>query len=354
MHLPDVRVQAVSERSARRRAALALAMAMALGMRGTIPAAAADATPTTGIAAASASAAAPTGSAATSASTVAAATPDEEAATLKKTGDEAMLALRYEDALGAYARSHALRPNPALHYNRARALEALTRYAEALEAYEAFVREAPVELQAKVPGLVAHVAEVRGRTCELSLRVKAAGARVTLRGVVLGTSPLDRVLRVNAGSATLDVVGEGFQPYDKTLELPGGGKLVVDVELVAKDVTAVLALHADPPATVALDGKPLGATPLEASVLPGSHTVTMTRAGYVTRTTTIVVTPNEKKRVDLTLEREAGVLSRWWFWTGVGALAFGAGVTTWQLLKPKDAATGDIEPGRITSPLARF
>lgn len=279
---------------------------------------------------------------------------DDEATLLKKKGDLAMLELRYEDALAAYASSYALRPNPALHYNRARALEALTRYAEALAEYEAFIREAPEALQAKVPGMSGHVAQLRAKTSEVLVNVKTPGARIILRGVELGASPLAGPLRVNAGKASLEVVAEGYARYERTIDLPSGGKLVIDVELVAKNTSAQLSIHGEPSATVVLDGKTLGSSPLETIVSAGTHTLTLSKAGFVTRTTTVVVAVGENKRVDVSLEREAGLLSRWWFWTGVGVVVVGASVLTYRALAPSEPARGDIDPGQITSPFLRF
>lgn len=279
----------------------------------------------------------------------------EDAPGLKKKGDDAMLELRYEDALDAYAASYAITPNPALHYNRARALEALGRYAEALEFYERFKKEAPAELLAKVPQLDEHMAGVAKRVSSLHLKIALPGARVTLRGVVLGTTPLKAPLRVNAGKAKLEITAEGYHPYEREIELPGGGAFTVEVELKPRVVDAAqLTIEADPAASVELDGKPLGTTPVDAHVTPGSHTVTLSRSGYLTRTTTVVATAGEHKRVSLTLEGEPGIASRWWFWTTVGVVAAGGAVLTISLMTSRDAGQGDIAPGRVSAPLIRF
>lgn len=279
---------------------------------------------------------------------------EDEAAKLKKHGDDAMLDLRYEDALAAYAKSYALRANPALHYNRARALEALGRYAEALDAYEAFQKDAPPELLAKVPGLKDHVEGVRKRVTVLTLKVNVEGARVVLRNVVLGTTPFERAVRVNAGKATLEVSAEGYESHRRELDLKGGEALTVEIDLKPKVSGGTLAIKSDPPATVSVDGVAKGTTPIEESVAAGSHTITLSRSGYVSRTSTVVVTVGEKKSVDLSLEAEKGMTSKWWFWTGVGVVVVGAAVTATALLVERDAGKGDIDPGRVSAPLISF
>src|SRR5262245_56384611 len=70
------------------------------------------------------------------------------AAELKKKGDDAMVSLRYGDALAAYEEASALVDDPALLYNRGRALQGLGQFPEALEQLEAFQAKAPPELKA--------------------------------------------------------------------------------------------------------------------------------------------------------------------------------------------------------------
>lgn len=279
---------------------------------------------------------------------------DDEAAKLKKQGDDAMLDLRYEDALAAYAKSYSLRANPALHYNRARALEALGRYAEALDAYEHFQKDAPPDLLAKVPGLKDHVAGVRHRVAELTIKTNVEGARVVLRNVVLGTTPFERSIRVNAGKATLEITAEGYEPHRREIDLKGGEATTLEIELKPRATGGMLIIKSDPPASVAIDGVAKGTTPIEESVAAGSHTITLSRSGYVTRSSTVVVTVGEKKAVELSLEAEKGMTSKWWFWTGVGVIVVGAAITTSALLIERDAGKGDIDPGRVSAPLISF
>lgn len=279
---------------------------------------------------------------------------DDPATVLKKAGDQAMLELRYEDALEAYGKSYGLQANPALHYNRGRALEALGRYSDALEAYEAFDSQASPELKAKVPGLADHVRDVRKRVATLTVKVNLPGARVLLRNVALGSSPFPAPVRVTAGKATLEVSLDGYLPFKKEVDLPGGDSLTVDVVLVTKDTGGTLVVNSLPAAAVALDGVAAGTTPLEAPVVAGSHTITLSAKGYVTRTTTVVVAEGERKKLDLGLDKESSVLSKWWFWTSVGVVVVGAAVLTYGLTTERDAGKGDIDPGRVSAPLMRW
>src|SRR5205085_8429184 len=70
----------------------------------------------------------------------------DDAADLKRRGDEAMDAGHAGEALDAYVRAAALSHDPALSYNKGRAHWALGHYGPALEELRAFERDAPPEL----------------------------------------------------------------------------------------------------------------------------------------------------------------------------------------------------------------
>src|SRR5450631_1189811 len=75
------------------------------------------------------------------------------ASELKRSGDAAMHAAHYEDALEAYDAAYAVEPDPAILYNRARALQGLGNYPEALASIESFEKLAPAALKQRVPKL---------------------------------------------------------------------------------------------------------------------------------------------------------------------------------------------------------
>lgn len=279
----------------------------------------------------------------------------DEAGKLKKQGDAAMMDLRYDDAIAAYEASYAIVPNPALHYNRGRAFEALGRFADALKAYESFMKLATPDLKAKVPQMAQHVEEVRKKVTQLTLSVKPSGARVLLRGVMLGSAPLGTVA-VNAGSAKIEVMADGYAPYSKEIELPGGQSMTLEVELTPKadKVATVVVLKSDPTATATIDGKVAGTTPVEMAIAPGTHSLELARDGYTTRQSSFVIANGERKELTFTLESSPGLTSHWWFWTGAAVVTAGAAALTIGLLTSRDAGRGDIAPGRVSAPLIRF
>ncbi len=274
---------------------------------------------------------------------------------LKAKGDEAMGSLRYEEALDHYTRAFELEARPALLYNRGRALEALARFAEALDLITEFERQAPDDLKAQVPQLAELLVELRGKVSELTVTVSVAGASVVVGGRVLGKAPLAGPVRLNAGPAVVEVTADGFHPFKKSVVLPGGKSLAVDARLKTKSKTGIL--RVDSPvvgAIVFVDGAQLGKVPAEKELLAGKHAVIVRADGYEEARTSAVVTAGERRTVTVKLDETPAVTSRWWFWTGAGVVVAGGVALTVALLTERPADSGDIEPGQVAAPLYRF
>lgn len=278
-------------------------------------------------------------------------TAAQEASERKAAGDAAMDALDYADALAAYTEAYALSKDPALLYNKGRVLQALARYPEALEQLEAFEREAPAELRAKVPALGALVAEIRAKVAVLRLVSNVEGARILVRGSVVGKTPLAAPLPLNAGTATIVLESDGYFPFEREISLIGGQTLDLRAELVSRATTGLLRVEADAPgASVWVDGKSLGAAPSESFVAAGAHAITIRAADHPDEEQRVVVAAGERKAVRVHL-REPAVWTRWWFWTGVGVLVAGGVAVGIAATTERDADQGDISPGQLSAPL---
>jgi hypothetical protein len=280
--------------------------------------------------------------------------PAAQASALKRKADAEMDLLHYADALDSYTAAYELSHDPALLYNRARVLEALERYSDALEALERFATEASPELRARVPKLKELMADMSGRLTKLTVNCAVANARVLVRDKVVATTPVNAPIRINAGAADLEVVAEGYVPFRKRIELPKGGELAVDVALVARDAKGQLLVGSTPTgADVKIDGKSLGRAPAEAQLAPGNHVIVLSLEGYREQKTSAVVIEGERKRVDVVLEAKPGITQTWWFWTGIGVVVVSATVATlvYALTTERSAGRGDIAPGQVAGPL---
>ena len=275
------------------------------------------------------------------------------AAQEKQAGDDAMGALRYADALDAYERAYEITRDPALLYNRGRAYEGLGNFPAALEQLEAFDAQAPASLKGRVKKLPELLAKLRARVAVLTVRTRAPGARVMVADKRVGDTPL--TLKLSSGRATVEVSADGYTTYRKEIDLPGGGAITLEAELEKKDRHGVLAVRTTPDgAAASLEGKPLGTTPLEVPLDAGRVVVRLHREGYIDADASAVITAGGRQEIDVTLTREPGITSRWWFWTALGAVVVSGTVLTVALVRERKAPSGDIAPGQIAAPLVRF
>ena len=284
------------------------------------------------------------------------ASPEERAATLKKQGDAAMDALRYDEAIDAYTQAYALSPDPALLYNRGRVHQARGEWPAALADLERFSHDATPELRQRVPKLDELLAEARGHVATVTITSNVDGARVLVRKTQVGTTPIPSPLQLDSGPATVEVLAEGFFDWRRELELKGGATTVLVAQLGTKSTSGILRVSALTPGTrVRIDEAPASSAPAEAIVLAGVHRVVIHADGYDDRETNVVVGAGETKEVTLEPEKRPALTSRWWFWTGVGVVVVAGATVTYALLTSKPADKGDqFQPGQVSAPLMHW
>src|SRR5262249_17793809 len=148
--------------------------------------------------------------------------------------------LRYADALAAYSDTYMVTKDPALLYNMGRALQALSRFPEALEKLTAFDAGASPELKARVPRLPKLISEIQARVSTLTIRTNVEGARVLVRDTVVGKTPLAAPVKLVAGPAEIEIEAEGYYAGKKSVDLPGGSSMTVTLDLSSKATTGIL------------------------------------------------------------------------------------------------------------------
>jgi hypothetical protein len=157
-------------------------------------------------------------------------------------------------------------------------------------------------------------------------------------------------------------VGSGFspaaaqpaqpaQPSDKASEPAGKESEPVDKERaptpavkeppVVQKKSANLYIDSKPTgASLTLDGKDLGAAPWSGPIIPGTYTITGTLRGYLPQVEEIAVGAGEGRHVLLELVPVADRSShkpfykKWVFWAGASAVAVGAGVLVYFIVRP--------------------
>jgi hypothetical protein len=278
----------------------------------------------------------------------------ERARLLRDGGNQAMLDMRYVDALALYEQSRALEPGDiGVEYSVARAHQLLGEFPEALSALERFDRRASPEVKARVGRLDQLFSELRSRVSTLQLKCTEKGARVLFRDKVIGVTPLESV-RLPAGAGTLLVELDGFFPMSRDVVLPGGGTLGLEITLHARSRSSLLHVKTEPSgARVLVNGRAIGtSSPLVELVLPaGQHNVSARREGYDEASVPIVLKANSTRELTVSLERTVPVTSRWWFWTGAALVAAGGAALGYALLTEGPADQGTLSPGQVRAPL---
>lgn len=155
---------------------------------------------------------------------------EARAAVLKKEGDALVHESKFKEALDKYDASFAIVPNPAIHYNRARALESLGDYVGALGAFDKFVATAPAELKSRVPHLDQLIAAVAAHVATLVIKCDVPGAKVTVRDKPVGDTPV-APLHLTPGDAPVTVNAPGYVAFSETRMLVEGQTNELDVTL---------------------------------------------------------------------------------------------------------------------------
>ncbi len=272
--------------------------------------------------------------------------PDEA----KRLGDDAMVALRYEEALAHYRQAYEANKSPALLYNMGRAYEGLADFPKALDALEEFSEKAPPDLKARVPKLDSLLSDLRKRVATIIVSCPVAGAEVRLGSKVIGaTREGQTVLRVNAGAQVISVTHKDFFPFEKPLTLVAGKIETVDAQLASRSAGALIVVTSPiNGAQVTVDGVGSGNVPAEVPTRPGQHLVRLQKSGYDPAEQSVVVIAGERKQVNLSMSVHETIASKWWFWTGIGVVVAGAAaITIVALTKEKSADSGTIPPGTV-------
>ncbi|MDB4938619.1 MAG: hypothetical protein JWP87_5591 [Labilithrix sp.] len=268
----------------------------------------------------------------------------------KRRGDEAMIALRYEEALGHYRRAYEATKNPALLYNMGRAYEGLGEFPKALDALEQFTEKASPELKARVPKLGDLVTDVRNRVATMIVSAPVAQAEIRVGDKVVGaTRQGQTVVRVNAGPQTLTVTHKDYFPFSRQVTLAPSKIETVDVVLASRTAEALLRVTSPVSgAAVVVDGKAIGNVPAEVAMQPGQHAIALRRDGYDPAETSVVLAAGEKKDVNVPMAIHETITSKWWFWTSIGVVLVAGGIALYvAATTEKDPSAGTIAPGTV-------
>ena len=250
----------------------------------------------------------------------------ERARRLFTEGQTALEEGRFTDAVQAFRASLAMADRPGTMFNLGLALRGLDQCREALDAFDqvvglsqddALVQQART-LREDASRCVGHVnLTVAGRATE----VLVDGEAVRL---------LDGVhdLSLNPGRHTFEARREGHVPARASMDLARGARDAITLDAGAWPLAARIVVdtgRAD--ASVRLNGESVRLSPTGIEAMPGRQRVEVTFAdGDVQRRevdvpaggrVVLAFTPGSSEA------SSGGVHTRWWFWTGIGAVVVG-------------------------------
>lgn len=181
----------------------------------------------------------------------------------------------WDAAVAEFLRSREVLPTSTNTYNAAVALRKAKRFDEALEMYEALLREFP-EIPASEKQLAERELEqLRTSIGTIELAGGVARAKIVIDGRERGVYPPAAPLRVGAGQHTVRVSADGYLPFEARIEVVGGQTAKVAVVLPALTAAGRLSVaeQTGKALRVVVDNATVGTTPWEGALAPGEHTV---------------------------------------------------------------------------------
>ncbi len=167
---------------------------------------------------------------------------------------------RFGEAAVEFQKAYELWPDFRVLYNIGKVRVALGRFAEAVDAFEAYLEkggdalppERKQEVRDAIAAQQAHVAIV-------TVHVSPDGAEIRVDGKLVGLSPLAAPVRVTEGKHTVEAMLPNRPVQLRELELPGAS--TVDVVLDFPVAATLVAPAPAPSAAVLVDKPPVGEAP---------------------------------------------------------------------------------------------
>jgi tetratricopeptide (TPR) repeat protein len=229
-----------------------------------------------------------------------------QAAAHFKRGRELFRDGAYASALAEFVRSKELYPTWSAASNAAVCLKNLERFDEALDMFESLLRD----LGATLPGATRvrveeNIIALRKSTGFIGVDDAERGATLVVDGRRRGEYPAPGPLNVLAGSHVVRVYKEGFEPFEKSVEVAPGLAVRVSARLTPLIRSGRLRVkeRKGTALDVVLDGFIVGKTPWEGPVAVGSHTVMLAGAdSFGTLPSSVAIKLDQMTEIDLAAE----------------------------------------------------
>jgi hypothetical protein len=210
----------------------------------------------------------------------------------------------WDAALVEFLRSREVYATRAATKDAALCLRKLHRFDEALDLFQALLKEFPT-LPAEDRSLAEHsIKELAALVGNIDIRAAESGATLVVDGRERGTVP-SPLVRVNAGTHLIRVSREGFLPFETQVQVAGAQTVIVQAKLapLTRGGRLKVGEQAGKSADVIVDNVQVGKTPWEGALPAGNHMVVLRAPeGLGTQPVAAPVRLNEVTALTLTLE----------------------------------------------------
>lgn len=210
----------------------------------------------------------------------------------------------WDAALAEFLASRAAYPTRSNTQNAAICLRNLNRFDEALEMFEALLKEFPNLAPAERQAVDKEVKELESLVGTIDVRAPQDGAQISIDGRDRGTTPAPPV-RVAAGSHVVKVYKEGFAPVEKRIEVASKQNVLFEARFESLAQSGRLSVTEDgsKAAEVVVDNVVVGKTPWQGLVAVGDHVVFLRGEGNLgTQPASATVRINQVTPIVLALE----------------------------------------------------
>lgn len=186
-------------------------------------------------------------------------------------------------ALAEFLHSRKLYPTRTATQNAALLLRKLERFDEALDMYETLLRDfSNVPADDRVAAQRSMV-ELKGLVGTIDLDGAEVGAAILVDGASRGDYPPASPIRVPAGTHIVRLYKEGFEPFEGRVDVPGGELTRVKVRLRTLRQVGRLKVteQSGKQLDVLVDGVVVGQTPWEGPLAEGAHAVVLRGEGRI-------------------------------------------------------------------------
>jgi hypothetical protein len=188
----------------------------------------------------------------------------------------------WDAALAEFLEARALYPSRTATASAAATLRNLGRWDEALDMFEALLREFDKTLPPETKAAAQReIVELRALVGTIEIEGARPGAAISIDRQDRGEYPSLAPLRVVAGSHVVRVYKEGFEPFERLVDVAGGKSVVVNAALPAllRSGRLKVAEQEGRELDVLVDGGVVGKTPFEGPFAPGEHVVVLRGEG---------------------------------------------------------------------------